>query len=79
MIGVIGDNSGSSWPCARVGQPNAYGYWTTEDTSLILSNEISALSSIINKVFIPDVELVYIKPGKEHSLKLVDRKVINVK
>ena len=81
-------NKGLVGPYARVGQPNAYGYWTTEDTSLILSNgitkiatsnEISALSSIINKVFIPDVELVHIKPGKEHSLKLIDRKVRNVK
>ena len=67
---------------------NAFGYWTNDDTSLILSNgitkianssELSLISTAINTFFIPDVELIHLTPSDNHNLQLQKRKIYNIK
>ncbi len=85
MIQNISKNHyGIVGPYAKVLQPNAFGYWTTEGTSLVLSNgvtkvsetsEISLLSKMLNKFFIPDIDVIHIEPGDKHDLVLVKRNI----
>lgn len=67
---------------------NAFGYWTNDDTSLILSNgitkianssKLSLISTAINTFFIPDVELIHLTPSDNHNLQLQKRKIHNIK
>ena len=81
-------HTGLVGPYARILQHNAFGYWTNNDTSLILSNgitkisnssELSLISTAINTFFIPDVELIHLTPSDNHNLQLQKRKIYNIK
>lgn len=81
-------HTGLVGPYARILQHNAFGYWTNNDTSLILSNgitkisnssELSLISTAINTFFMPDVELIHLTPSDNHNLQLQKRKIYNIK
>lgn len=74
------NNIGLVGPFVRIAQPNAFGYWTTDDTSLILSNgitkvpessQLSFISRYVNRCYVPDVEYVHFMSGNSHQLQLI--------
>lgn len=77
------NHTGLVGPNFKIGKPNAFGYYTTDDTSLIISNGVTKVApsteflkylSIVNNVFIPDFELIHLASSDSHSLKLSKRK-----
>lgn len=78
---ILKGHRGIIGPYARPLQPNAYGTWTNNDTSVLVSNGVTALSGsdpirdLLNKVYFPEIELIHINPGDEHSLILKQRTV----
>lgn len=81
---VIKGHKGIVGPYGKLFQNNSYGTWTNDNSSLIVNNGVTRISDtkllgISNTIFAPEVDIVNIKPGNEHSLSLVRRKVYNVK
>lgn len=79
-IGIVG-------PYYKISQLNAFGYWTNDDTSLIVSNgmtkvanssTLSIFSQIMNKIFISDVELIHMRSSDKHNLQFEKRMIYNL-
>lgn len=80
------NHTGLVGPDFKIGKPNAFGYYTTDYTSLIISNGVTKVApsteflkylSIVNNVFIPDFELIHLTPGDSHNLQLIKRNIHN--
>lgn len=80
------NHTGIVGPYFKIGKSNAFGYYTFDNTSLIISNGVTKIApstellkslSIINNVFIPDFELIHLIPGENHNLQLSKRNVHN--
>ncbi len=81
---IIKGHKGIVGPYGKIFQNNSYGTWTNDNTSLIVNNGVTRISDtkllgISDSIFMPEVDIVNIKPSNEHSLNLVRRKVYNVK
>ena len=62
----------------------SYGYWTKENTSVILSNGLTKMgeshgskltTNLVNKLLKSDIEVIKLTNGKAHDLKLVSKSV----
>ena len=74
-IGVVGPYNG-------IIESLAYGIWTNDNKSLLLSNGVTKMSEsavlkplhgIGNGILIPEVDLIHLENGDNHSLKLTKR------
>lgn len=74
-IGIVGPYNG-------IIESLAYGIWTNDNKSLILSNGVTKMSEgasfklihgIGNAILIPEIELIHLENDKEHSVKLIKR------
>jgi len=69
-------NHGFIGPKYKLFQPHAFGSWTDGETSLILSNGVTkfaetsglaAAGRFLNKLYVPDVEVIELIPDDEYS------------
>ena len=74
-IGVVGPYNG-------IIESLAYGIWTNDNKSLLLSNGVTKMSEgaefkfihgIGNALLIPEIELIHLENGNEHNIKLIKR------
>ena len=79
------DNVGLVGPYKKLFVKNGYGYYSDETANLIINdgvtkiaktNEVSMLAPIVNRIFIPDVDVINLKNGEENKLVLKNTKVI---
>lgn len=79
-VGILG-------PYNKIFLKTAYGTWSTDQTSLVLNNGmtkfsesccLSYISKLLNHMFIPDVDLIHLKAGDNHSLTLKNSYVVKV-
>lgn len=75
---------GLAGPYAKLFQPNAYGVYNEEDTSVLVSNGVTKISAtseagkingILNKIYTPEIDVIHMVQSDEHSLKLENRSV----
>ena len=75
-------------PYNRLVEPNAYGYWSNNERSVLVSSGVTKigksapfnlLHTIVNKILIPELDLITIETGKEHKFRLVNRKNYKIK
>ena len=81
---IFKNNHGFVGPGSKINQENAFGTWSNENTSLILSNgvtkianssELSFISDFLNSFYIPDIESISLVPGKQHKLTKYENKI----
>lgn len=72
----LNNHVGLMGPYGKIMQNSAYGFYENDDASLIVSNGVTRISKNINKlVFKPEVEIIKLQKGEQHSLKLVKRNI----
>lgn len=81
---LFNNHYGLVGPYRKIFQKNSYGIISDSDRSLLISNGVTKFSesaplkfthNIGNKLFMPEVDLIYLENGENHSLELVKRKV----
>lgn len=81
---IIKGHRGLAGPYAKLFQPNAYGVYNEEDTSVLVSNGVTKISAtseagkingILNKIYTPEIDVIHMVQSDEHSLKLENRSV----
>lgn len=81
---ILKGHRGLAGPYAKLFQPNAYGVYNEEDTSVLVSNGVTKISAtseagkingILNKVYTPEIDVIHMVQSDEHSLKLENRSV----
>lgn len=81
---ILKGHRGLAGPYAKLFQPNAYGVYNEEDTSVLVSNGVTKISAtseagkingILNKIYTPEIDVIYMVQSDEHSLKLENRSV----
>lgn len=82
---IINNHYGLVGPYSKVFQSNAYGIYNEGDTSILISNGVTKISEtsplgkishILNKIYIPEIDIIHMVQSDEHSLKLKKRSVI---
>ena len=82
---IINNHYGLVGPYSKVFQSNAYGIYNEGDTSILISNGVTKISEtsplgkishILNKIYIPEIDIINMVQSNEHSLKLKKRSVI---
>ena len=77
-------HTGFVGPNARLIQHNAYGVYSKNDISLLISNGITKISKssslrnfseILSTIYIPEIELIHMKKSDKHSLQLINRHI----
>ena len=77
-------NRGFAGPYNKWLMAGSYGYWTKENTSVILSNGLTKMgeshgskltTNLVNKLLKSDIEVIKLTNGKAHDLKLVSKSV----
>lgn len=81
---ILKGHRGLAGPYAKLFQPNAYGVYNEEDTSVLVSNGVTKISAtseagkingILNKIYTPEIDVIHMVQSDEHSLKLENRSV----
>lgn len=81
---ILKGHRGLAGPYAKLFQPNAYGVYNEEDTSVLVSNGVTKISAtseagkingILNKIYTPEIDVIHMVKSDEHSLKLENRSV----
>lgn len=81
---ILKGHRGLAGPYARLLQPNAYGVYNEEDTSVLVSNGVTKISAtseagkinkVLNKIYTPEIDVIHMVQSDEHSLKLENRSV----
>lgn len=81
---ILKGHRGLAGPYAKLFQPNAYGVYNEEDTSVLVSNGVTKISAtseagkingILNKIYTPEIDIIHMVQSDEHSLKLENRSV----
>lgn len=81
---IMNNHYGLVGPYAKLFQSNAYGIYNEDNISLLISNGVTKISDsseaakinkILNKLYIPEIDVIHMKPSKEHSLKLKNRNI----
>ena len=81
---ILKGHRGLAGPYAKLLQPNAYGVYNEEDTSVLVSNGVTKISAtseagkingILNKIYTPEIDVIHMVQSDEHSLKLENRSV----
>lgn len=81
---ILKGHCGLAGPYAKLFQPNAYGVYNEEDTSVLVSNGVTKISAtseagkingILNKIYTPEIDVIHMVQSDEHSLKLENRSV----
>ena len=81
---IIKGHRGLAGPYAKLLQPNAYGIYNEDDTSVLVSNGVTKISStseagkingILNKIYTPEIDVIHMTQSDEHSLTLKNRSV----
>ena len=81
---IINNHYGLVGPYNKIIQKNAYGIISNKNISLFISNGVTKMSEsspfkplhkIGNKIFIPEIDLIYLENGISHEMKLVEREV----
>lgn len=81
---ILKGHRGLAGPYAKLFQPNAYGVYNEEDTSVLVSNgvikisatsEAGKINGILNKIYTPEIDVIHMVQSDEHSLKLENRSV----
>lgn len=81
---ILKGHRGLAGPYAKLFQPNAYGIYNEEDTSVLVSNGVTKISAtseagkingILNKIYTPEIDVIHMVQSDEHSLKLENRSV----
>lgn len=81
---ILKGHRGLAGPYAKLFQPNAYGVYNEEDTSVLVSNGVTKISAtseagkingILNKIYTPEIDVILMVQSDEHSLKLENRSV----
>ncbi len=81
---ILKGHRGLAGPYAKLFQPNAYGVYNEEDTSVLVSNGVTKISAtseagkingILNKIYTPQIDVIHMVQSDEHSLKLENRSV----
>ena len=79
---IFNNHCGIVGPYSKIVQRNAYGFWTRDNISLLVSNGVTKFSEsaplkgfhkLFNYILPPEVDLIYLKNGN-HNLKLTGRK-----
>ena len=79
------DNVGLVGPYGKILIKNGYGYYSDEKANLIINdgvtkiaktNELSFTAPIVNRIFIPDIDVINLKNGKNNKLTLKNTKVV---
>ena len=82
---ILKGHRGLAGPYAKLFQPNAYGVYNEEDTSVLVSNGVTKISAtseagkingILNKIYTPEIDVIHMLQSYEHSLKLENRIVL---
>lgn len=81
---ILKGHRGLAGPYAKLFQPNAYGVYNEEYTSVLVSNGVTKISAtseagkingILNKIYTPEIDVIHMVQSDEHSLKLENRSV----
>lgn len=81
---ILKGHRGLAGSYAKLLQPNAYGVYNEEDTSVLVSNGVTKISAtseagkingILNKIYTPEIDVIHMVQSDEHSLKLENRSV----
>lgn len=81
---ILKGHRGLAGPYAKLFQPNAYGVYNEEDTSVLVSNGVTKISAtseagkingILNKIYTPEIDVIHMVQSDKHSLKLENRSV----
>lgn len=81
---LLKGHRGLAGPYAKIFQPNAYGIYNEDDTSVLISNGVTKISStseagkinkILNKIYLPEIDLIHMEQADEHLLKLKNRSI----
>lgn len=81
---ILKGHRGLAGPYAKLFQPNAYGVYNEEDTSVLVSNGVTKISAtseagkingILNKIYTSEIDVIHMVQSDEHSLKLENRSV----
>lgn len=84
----IKNNRGIVGPYLKAFPESSFGSWTSDETSLILSDgiskcadssEVKYLKRIINAIYPPDIEQINIESGFSHKLTINKTKTIKIK
>lgn len=76
------NNRGLIGPYNRLFMKGSYGFWENGNTSVILSNGVTKMgeshgskliTNIVNKLYKQDIEVIELKKGENHSLRLVKK------
>lgn len=66
---------------------NGFGYYSTNQANLIINNGVTkiakttntgTLGEIVNKFFIPDVDVINLEKGKDNTLELKNRRIVRM-
>lgn len=83
----INNHYGLVGPYSKILQSNAYGVYNKDNTSVLISNGVTKISEtsqlgkfnhILNKIFIPEIDIIYMEQSTEHSLKLKNRNIFKI-
>lgn len=81
---IINNHYGLVGPYSKIFQPNAYGTYNDEGISILISNGVTKISEtsplgkvnhILNKIYIPEIDVINMVQTKKHSLKLQNRNI----
>ena len=81
---IIKGHRGLAGPYVKLFQPNAYGIYNEDATSILISNgvtkfseasEAGQINGILNKIYTPEIDVIYMTQSDEHSLTLKNRSV----
>lgn len=81
---IIKGHHGLAGPYVKLFQPNAYGIYNEDATSILISNGVTKISEaseagqingILNKIYTPEIDVIHMTQSDEHSLTLKNRSV----
>lgn len=84
---LLKNHYGLIGPYNKIIQKNSYGIINGKNKSLFISNGVTKMSesaplkmihNIGNKIFMPEIDLITLENGEEHSMKLIKRKVYKI-
>lgn len=81
---IMNGHRGLAGPYAKLFQPNAYGIYNKDNQSVLISNGVTKISAtseagkinkILNKIYVPEIDVIHMEESDNHSLSLTNRSI----